>query len=184
MRKMWRVTSCALGAALLALTSVLLAPALAVTNGNVPPGWTTYRNDRFGFQLAVPPDVFVEAEARNKEQGAIWISRDRQARLLAVATRNETGETLKSYREFLIQNSYKGAAFDYAPQKDTWFALSGYQGREIFYERIFFACDGRYIYGWQMRYPASRKKFYDRIVEDVHKTFVAGRGEDGNCGPR
>lgn len=164
----------------------LIAPTQAAPVENsdaAPPGWMTYRNQRFGFSLSVPADVFVEGEARNKEQGSVWISHDRQARLLAVATRNETGETVQSYRAFRIQNSYKGAAFDYMPHRDNWFVLSGVQGGQVFYERILFACDGRYIYGWQMRYPIARKRFYDRLVEQVHRGYEPGRGEDGNCGP-
>lgn len=169
------------GAIVLALgTSAQDVAWTASTGGS---GLVTYQNERFGFSLAVPGDVFAQGEARNKEQGALWIGRDGQARLLAVAARNETGETLQSYRSFLMQNTYKGASFDYVPVKDDWFVLSGVHNGQVFYERITFACDGRYIYGWQMRYSVSRKRFYDRVVERIYKTFEPGRGEDGKCGP-
>lgn len=169
-------------AASLLASALLSSIVLAASNGS--PGLSSYRNERYGFSLSIPTDVFVPGDARNKEQGALWIGRDGQARLLAVATRNETGESLQSYRTFLMQNSYKGASYDYTPVKDNWFVLSGVQAGQVFYERIHFACDGRYIYGWQMRYSTSRKRFYDRIVEQIYKTFEPGQGEDGKCGPQ
>lgn len=165
------------------LAVLAIAIATAVWAASNSSGWTSYRNERYGFALSVPGAVFVPGEARNKEQGALWIGRDGQARLLAVATRNETGETMQSYRSFLMQNAYKGASFDYTPVRDNWFVLSGLHNGQVFYERIVFACEGRYIYGWQMRYSTSRKRFYDRIVEQMHRTFEPGRGEDGRCGP-
>lgn len=171
-------------AGVVGLAGLSVAIATVAWAASSSSGWTSYRNERYGFALSVPGDVFVPGEARNKEQGALWIGRDGQARLLAVAARNETGETMQSYRTFLMQNTYKGANFDYTPVRENWFVLSGVQGGQVFYERIVFACDGRYIYGWQMRYSTSRKRFYDRIVEQVHRTFEPGRGEDGNCGPQ
>lgn len=174
--KRMRLTMAAI-AALASFSSVVIAASSGST------GLMNYRNERYGFSLSVPGDVFTPGEARNKEQGALWIGRDGQARLLAVATRNETGESLQSYRTFLMQNAYKGANFDYTPVRDNWFVLSGVQAGQVFYERIHFACDGRYIYGWQLRYSTSRKRFYDRVVEQIHRTFEPGRGEDSKCGP-
>ena len=81
-----------------------------------------------------------------------------------------------------MQQSYANAAFDYTPVRDTWFVLSGSKDGRIFYERITFACGGRYIYGWQLEYPAAAKKVYDRVVEQIHRSYRPGRGEDGRCG--
>jgi hypothetical protein len=140
-----------------------------------------YRNERFGFSLSVPGDVFVAGTPRNPEVGGLWISRDRQARLLAVAGRNETGETLQSYRTFVMRESYGSASFGYAPVRDDWFVLSGIQGDQAFYERVDFVCNGRYIYGWQIMYPATERQRYDRVVQAIHRSYRPGRGEDGNC---
>ena len=144
---------------------------------------TSYTNAKYGFSLAVPGDVFKLVETRNSQDGQLWESRDGQGRLLAVAATNASSETPTSYRSFVMQQSYGGASFDYTPIRDNWFVLSGRMadGR-LFYERITFACEGRYIYGWQMTYPAAEKQRYDRIVEQIHRSFRAGRGEDGKCG--
>ncbi len=143
---------------------------------------TNYLNLKYGFSLAVPTDVLVPATARNPDEGGLWQSRDGQARLIAVAGANASGDSLTSYRQFVMQQSYKSATFDYTPVRDSWFVLSGRMDGRMFYERITFACDGRYIYGWQLTYPVAERQLYDRIVESIHRSFRPGRGEDGRCG--
>jgi hypothetical protein len=152
--------------------------ALAATMGSL----VTYFNQKFGFSLSVPADIFVPAPARNQEQGGLWTSRDGQARLIAVATVNETKETLATYRRFVIEETYQGASIEYAPVRETWFVLSGSKDGRAFYQRINFICGGRYIYGWQLDYPVAEKRMYDRVIEHVHRTYRPGRGEDGRCG--
>ncbi len=148
-----------------------------------PSGLTVqYFNQRFGFSLALPVDVFEPSLARSQDEGGLWVSRDGEVRLLAVAGANDAGSTVAAYRQFVIRESYPNATIDYAPVRDSWFVLSGKQEDRMFYERITFACDGRYIYGWQLTYPLSERARYDVLVETIHKSFRAGRGEDGRCG--
>ena len=144
-------------------------------------GWSNYRNERFGFQLSYPGGLFVRQETPNADSGALWTSTDGTARLLATATPNETSETLESYREFVMRETYADARFDYTPQKDNWFVLSGQKGDVIFYERITFACQGRYIYGWQVNYPLAQRRKYDAIVEAIHRSYKPGRGDGVGC---
>lgn len=163
--------------AALAASAAALAADAATTGAAV-----TYFNQKFGFSLSLPADIFLPGAPRNPELGGLWLSKDGQARLIAVATTNETSETLASYRAFVLENSYKGASIDYAPVRDTWFVLSGAREGRAFYERINFVCGGRYIYGWQLDYPVGEKRIYDRVIEHVHRSYRAGRGEDGRCG--
>jgi hypothetical protein len=172
-----------------AVTKALLAIALLSAFGSMLPlaaepiGPTVmYFNEKFGFSLSLPVDVFEPASARNQVEGGLWVSGDGEARLLAVAGANEAGSSLPAYRQFVMQESYANATIDYAPMRENWFVLSGKKDGRMFYERITFACDGRYIYGWQLTYPAAERARYDAIVEAVHKSYRPGRGEDGRCG--
>ncbi len=141
-----------------------------------------YHNQKYGFALQVPADVFVEGVSRNPEVGNIWISRNRQARLMAVAGPNEAGATLEDYRRFVMEKTYAGARFSYTPVRSDWFVLSGVKGNQVFYERITFVCEGRYIYGWQLIYPVRQKRLYDGIVEQIHRNYRVGNGVNGSCG--
>jgi len=144
-------------------------------------GWSTYKNPRFGFQLSYPGGLLLRKETPNSTDGAVWTTADGKASLLATAASNETSETLESYRAFVMGETYAGASFDYTPMRDNWFVLSGQKGDAMFYERITFVCGGRYIYGWQMNYPAEQRSRFDAIVEAVHRSYRPGRGQDGSC---
>lgn len=150
--------------------------------GSETPSTATYRNERFGFQLSYPSAVFEPGEAPQGGQGMVFTSRDGAAQLLVSAGRNTTGETLGSYRRFVLSKTYADARVEYAPVRSSWFVLSGTNGDTMFYERITFRCGGRVIYGWQMTYPVAERQIYDPIVEAVHRSYRPGNGEGGACG--
>lgn len=159
------------------------------TSGNAASGYggdaraaEVYRNERFGFELAYPSAVFEPGEAPEGGQGMVFQSRDGAAQLLVSAGQNTTGETLGSYRRFVLSKSYPDAQIEYAPVRNSCFVLSGMNGDTMFYERITFRCGGKVIYGWQMTYPVAERKTYDPIVEAVHRSYRPGNGEGGKCG--
>jgi hypothetical protein len=150
--------------------------------GGGAPAAVVYLNERFGFQLAYPSAVFEPGEAPDGGQGMVFTSRDGAAQLLVSAGRNTSGETLGSYRRFVLSKSYPDARIEYAPVRGSWFVLSGTNGDTMFYERITFRCGGKVIYGWQMTYPVAERQIYDPIVEAVHRSYRPGNGEGGKCG--
>jgi len=178
------------GLARLALTTALLAglaglPAVRLaaqgpTLGPTPDAEeiATYFNKRHGFTLSYPTARFKPQEPLS-EDGRVWVSHDGNARLLAGALLNDEGMSLRDYRDFVLKQSYPGAAVDYAPLRDTWFVVSGIREGMMFYERVTFTCGGRLINSWAMLYPAAERRVYDRIVERVAKSYRAG---ERNCG--
>lgn len=109
-------------------------------------------------------------------------SRDGRARLLVSAAINTSGRSLAGYRQALVDGPYRGAVFDYAPQRTTWFVLSGKLGNQMFYERVTFSCDQRAFHRWKLVYPLPERWFYDRIVEEVHRRYNHGNGPGAHCG--
>jgi hypothetical protein len=138
----------------------------------------TYLNKRYGFTLSYPTARFRPQEPLS-EEGRVWVSPDGNARLLAGALPNADGMSLRDYREYLLKQSYPGAALDYAPMRDTWFVLSGTRDGTMFYERVTFSCGGLRINSWAMLYPAKERQIYDRVLEQVARTYRAG---ERNCG--
>jgi hypothetical protein len=160
---------------LLSLAVLVSVSAVAAAAQDV----ATYRNDRYGFSLSYPAGTFAPQPPAASDDGRVFVSRDGNARLLAGALPNADGMALRDYRAFVLQQSYRGAAIDYAPVSNNWFVLSGTRDGVMFYERVTFTCGGRLINSWAMLYPAAERRLYDRIVEQVARSYRAG---EANCG--
>lgn len=164
---------------LLALSIVALVGLFAtVSVGQQLDETATYTNKRFGFRVSYPTARFKPQEPLS-EEGRVWVSHDGNARLLAGALPNTEGMSLKDYREFVLTKSYSGAGIDYAPVRDTWFVLSGTRDGTAFYERVTFTCGGKLINSWAMIYPADESRVYNRLVEQVARSYRPGHS---NCG--
>jgi len=144
--------------------------------------WTHYRNARFGFALKYPGDIFAFELALSDDHVKRFRSRDGQAALQIFGTANAAGRTLAQYRTALIQERYPQARFDYAPQRETWFVLSGVTGNDIFYERVTFACDRRSFHGWMLIFPAAEREVYEHIIEEMHRNYRHSNGPRARCG--
>jgi hypothetical protein len=147
-----------------------------------PVHWASYRNARFGFTVKYPADIFSLEAAKSDERVKRFRSGDGRAALRIFGTPNLDGRTLSQYRTALIQERYAKATLDYAPQRNTWFVLSGFSGSDIFYERVTFACDKRSFHGWMLVFPASERLLYDRITEEMHRNYRHSNGPRASCG--
>lgn len=143
--------------------------------------WTTYRNARHGFSIAYPTAPFADEPANESEDGRLVQSKDGATRLLVGAFANAEQMSLADYRAYLLEKNYSGAAIDYAPVRDKWFVLSGTRDGTMFYERVSFTCGGKLINSWAILYPATDRKTWDRVLERIARTYVAGAGRDGTC---
>jgi hypothetical protein len=158
----------------------LLAAALSlVALGAAAQEIATYRNERYGFSLNYPAAQFNAQPSPADDYGRVFVSGDGSARLLAGALPNADGMNLRDYRALVLQQSYPGAAIDYAPISGDWFVLSGTRDGVMFYERVTFTCGGRLINSWAMLYPSAERRRYDRIVELVARSYRPGAA---NCG--
>jgi hypothetical protein len=147
-----------------------------------PTTWGAYRNARLGFTLRYPADVFTSGKNEVENDDRLLTSRDGRALLRIFAMPNRATNTISLYRRSLIAERYADATFDYTPQRDNWFVLSGRVGEEMFYERITFSCDRRSIHGWLLVYPLAERPFFDAIVEEIHRSYRYDPGPHARCG--
>jgi hypothetical protein len=157
------------------------APGTGASAADWSRDWATLHNERHGFLIAYPVEVFAQKSDPTTDEGRVLYSSDGHALLLVGAFANEDASSLMEYRDFLLKEQYAGAAIDYAPMHDTWFVVSGTIGDREFYERVTFTCEGRLINSWAMVYPHAENRFYDRVVEAVARTYSPGAGRSGNC---
>jgi len=158
-----------------ALIAILLlcemaAPAFALPGSN----WTHYRNERFGFALEYPADVFVVDRRADAGDGVAFVSLDTGARLLIGALRNESGFTPASYQAYIAERSYPQYRIGYRRLAGNWFVLSGEGDGKIFYEKVMFSCSGRLINSFALIYPIEQRRLYDSIVERIEDSFRPG----------
>lgn len=173
---MRRVVSGCLALAVTGLAFVTAPSAQTAGAGE----WRAYSHPRLGYRIAYPGDTFLPVDSP-AEEGFVLNSRDGKARLAIAAFENETGMPLEDYRNLVINRSYAGAIFDYAPVRRSWFVLSGERDGQMFYERVAFTCGGRRITSWAMVYPVAERGFYDRLVEAVAPTFRPSDGARSGC---
>ncbi|MCK9910444.1 hypothetical protein MXD81_14965, partial [Microbacteriaceae bacterium K1510] len=96
--------------------------------------WATLRNERHGFLIAYPIEVFEQRGEPQTDEGRVLYSRDGKAQLLVGAFANDDSTSIEAYRNFLLHENYAGAQIDYAPMRSRWFVLSGTIGDREFYE--------------------------------------------------
>lgn len=139
-------------------------------------GWTSYRNERYGFSFSYPAAVFAFDRASERDDGLAFESPDGGAKLLAGAFQNDDGHTVESYRRYIANKSYGGAGVDYAPRGRNWFVLSGERDGGMYYEKVMFSCGGALINSFALVYPVAERGFYDPIVERMENSFRPGSG--------
>ena len=160
--------------------AVMIGTTAAAAGPNLN-DWATLKNERHGFAIAYPVDVFEQKSAPKTDEGRVLQSKDGKAKLLVGAFDNADNNCLEEYRQFLLNEQYAGADIDYAPVRNRWFVLSGTQNGQIFYQRVSFTCGGKLINSWAMLYPEGERKLYDRVVEAVARTYTPGAGRTGAC---
>ena len=158
-------------AVLAALVGAVDASAVhAATAGD----WSRYQNERFGFRLEYPANLFHVERTTEAGDGRVFAARNGEARLLVGALRNEDRHSAKSYQDFLARTSYADYSINYRPLGDDWLVLSGEANGKIFYEKAILSCGGELISSFAMLYPADQRDVFEPIVARVANSFVPG----------
>ena len=152
---------------------LLLGASAAAREGSG--GWTTYVNERFGFSLRYPADVFISDRQSAAGDGEVFSVVQGEGRLLVGALENNNGYTVAEYMDLLRRQSYARFTVTYARRSASWFVVSGDDGRDVFYEKVMFSCGGRLINSFSLLYPTASKLRFDPIVERIENTFRAGQ---------
>jgi hypothetical protein len=137
--------------------------------------WREYQNERFGFSLQYPADIFVVERTAEAGDGQVFVSQIGNARLLVGAFVNERGYSPASYQAYIARESYGGYAIGYQRLGRGWFVLSGDGQGKVFYEKVVFSCAGRLINSFALLYSVADRDTFDPIVERIEETFRSGK---------
>jgi hypothetical protein len=167
---MLRIGAIAFAVVVVAVGTVEVCQAREATGGD----WSRYSNERFGFRLEYPANLFHVERTTEAGDGRVFAAQDGEARLLVGALRNEDHHSAKSYQDFLARTSYADYSINYRPLGDDWLVLSGEANGKIFYEKAILSCGGELISSFAMLYPADKREVFDPIVARVANSFVPG----------
>ena len=121
--------------------TLVLAALLASVTPVLAAGWQSYFNERFGYEISYPGELFEIADAGQNGDGVTLVSPDGRARLIVFGGYNALGHdsdtmaTELSRLDDIDEVTYRRVA-------KGWIVLSGYRDSpypadpRIFYERV------------------------------------------------
>jgi hypothetical protein len=158
------------------------APApLQTVQAQGQPGWTPYKNPRFGYTLSYPAGVFTPQPPPDNGDGQSFLSADGRAKVVVYGALNSENFTPSKYRETILREFGGYDQMDYSPTGKTWFVLSGFRGENIYYQKVMFSCGGSVINVLSVTFPRAEKKFYEGLVETMEDNFKPAPANQG-CG--
>jgi hypothetical protein len=158
----------AVGLALAACGSALAKDAADPT----PPGWATYVNTHYDFDICTPPALKPQGES-DAGDGQRFLAAD-GASLSVFGRNNAAGASLKDTMKTQAAILTKPAGkVTYQAMHGDWAVLSGTQGDTIFYSKILSRAPDLLIF--ELRYPAADASKYKGVVTGLTRCFESSR---------
>lgn len=157
---------------LLNASGVASAPVITATVSD----YETYGNGRFGFSIDFPRKLLVPQRAADNGDGQTFISHDGKTRMSVWGSNNsadpsEPPDTPKTvYAKALKAIKKDGKRqLTLKLQKDNWFVLSGFEGENIFYRKVYFI-ENQFI-NFEIVYPSVQREQWDAEAARLGKSF-------------
>ncbi len=150
-----------------------------MTSAALAGDWSSYRNERFGVLVDIPPGFVNESPAPKNGDGLTFRSADDSATLLVWGTniqrsfKLDSREVVKSAIDDGWEISYK-TSMDKQP-KMNWLVFSGSKDDRIVYVRSLASCKGKQSVNFRIEYPKTELIEYEAIVKRLSNSLKAGQ---------
>lgn len=138
-------------------------------------GWRSFADGHAGVHISYPADVFLPRPSEGGSSARVFVSRDGGARFAIGARSSAEGESPAYFRRHLLGTDARYDNLTYGPRGRDWFVLSGYDGDNIYYEKVMFSCGRSVTSVFLISYPIAQRARYDGIVERMEDTFRPAR---------
>lgn len=138
--------------------------------------WQTYKNSRFGFQFNYPSSVFRPVSEAANDDGLRFQDSDGQAIVLAFGRYNVLEHSPKTYLDWVKSDSDQIEKVTYERVRHDWIVVSGFVGKDVYYEKTIFSCSREVLNSVVMIYSASLKPKLDPLVGPITKSLAPGSG--------
>ncbi len=146
--------------------------ALAAPPMRAADSYRSYANARFGYVVEYPSNLLSPRPDPYNSDGRRFVSRDGKIVLRVYAGYNLFNYTLAQQQNFVLKNSKAAKArVTYSRAGPQWFAVSGFIGGDIFYQKTVLWKGAFHTMIW--RYPASQRKRMDAPVTRTTRSFAA-----------
>ena len=129
--------------------------------------YTRYRNDEYGYSIRYPAAVLEPTRTIGDGRGRAFETRDGAAAVIVYAVENADRQRLEAEYEKALNNPNMRVTYNVL--RDDWYVVSGYEGDDVFYERVLLE-DGM-LKTFRTRYKSSQKDYYDPITAAISQSF-------------
>ncbi len=138
--------------------------ALCAASAGAQPAhdWRSYYNDRFGFRLDYPADLFKPGPPPENGDGLVFRSADGRASIRGSGGFNVLNQSLQDIRAQALDD-HKGAALALDRIAGDDLVLSGLDQDTIFYLRVKLSKRGEVVNTLEMLYPRAVKQQFDAL---------------------
>lgn len=154
--------------------AALLGAAASFTSHAADEPWAIHAIEQFGGTILYPQTVFEPVPRDTDEADQVFVATDDEARLAVGSWLNEGAFSPQELKNNLLRDA-REASLTYEPGGRTWFVLSGYEGDDIYYQKVMFSCGGNVVTAFGLTYPTAGRARYDPIVERMEDNFRPGR---------
>ncbi|MFB5190725.1 hypothetical protein [Alicyclobacillus fastidiosus] len=129
--------------------------------------YVSYTNPRFGFSLSVPA-AYQKGQTPADGDGQGWSTNNNSMTVRAFAQYNVEHTTVKSMAASLTANEQ----VTYQQSGSNWCVVSGYQGSNIVYQKVYVGRTN--LYELQIQYPKSEQSQYGGVTSAIANSFQPG----------
>lgn len=133
--------------------------------------WGHYVNDRFGYEVDVPPEFEGHGEASDGSAQAFY-------RIGAQQSLEVWGAPLSTPLEAVVQslatdNATLGWAITAQSSTPQWAMLAGVRETRSFFQRFVLLCDGKSYAAIRLDFPTADLTSVEPVMQGLARSFVA-----------
>ncbi len=156
---------------------LLLALPCLSGNGQVSPQYETYCNTKYGYCVDYPSKILLPQGESGSGDGQVFESKDKENSLTIYRDlRDNMDPDVKfdiatAYKEDIdVSESRTHKTVTYKKLGKTFYIVSGYEGKKIYYQKTFLSEDGQLV-TCRLVYLERDKLLYNTLLDHIMKSL-------------
>jgi len=145
-----------------AALTLVAAPSFAAT----PIAWSIYQNDRYGYEIAIPPGFRGQGEP-DAHDGQVFNTADGKAELTVWGGFLVDTTLADDFTNGKGDHMGKGWSITYQAATPGWTSYSGTRAQQVLYVREITSCSGQQFATFEFTYPSTSINAMKPVVEKL-----------------